>query len=270
MEEQNNMEEYKIPEQKEKNFYKQDYPEEDTFVLCQIESVDKTSGIHVTLLEYSNIPGMVHLGEISKKRRFNLSSMVKVGNKEVLLVNSVDIDRNEIDLSKKRVTQEDRQKCNKKFSNAKLALESMRHVSRTLEKDLDELMETVIWPNFKPENDFRKSFWSESMIDIIDKDIHDVMAQKISKPKVSAKSVVHITCFTEEGITAIKESFEGLDKRLVCTTITPPEYSVTIKDYQGTVKESEDFLKEQLKIISKNITERSGTFALKSIETVQQ
>jgi translation initiation factor 2 subunit 1 len=259
-----------LEDYKEQNFYNKGYPEENTFVVCEVTSIDKNSGIYVTLLEYSNIVGMVHLGEISKKRRFNLLSITRVGNKEVLLVNSVNIDRNYIDLSKKRVTQEDRKKCTEKFSNARLALESMRHVSRTLTRDLDELMKTVIWPNFNPEQDFRKSFWSESMSSLIEKDIFDVMVRKISKPKVSSRSTIHVTCFTQDGVIAIKESFKGLDKRIVCTTITPPEYSVNVKDYKGTPKECEDFLKEQLNIISKNITGRGGSYSLKNIETIQQ
>ena len=260
----------KNPNDTFQRFYKQEYPNEDSFVLCQVTEIDKNIGITVKLLEYSNIQGMVHLSEISKKRRFNISGITKVGKREVLLVNSVDIEKNYIDLSKKRVTEEDRKKCTDRFSNSKIAMDSMKHVSRKLNMDLGELMESVIWPNFNPEEDFKKSFWTNDLTDNISKEILDTMAKRIPKPKVSTRSVVDITCFTDDGISSIKKSFEGLDKRTMCTTITPPEYSVTVKDYQGTLSECEDFLKGQLEIISKNITNLGGTYVLKSLETVHQ
>ena len=46
-------------------FYEDEYPEKDTCVMVQVESIAKKMGAYVSLLEYKDIEGMILLSELS-------------------------------------------------------------------------------------------------------------------------------------------------------------------------------------------------------------
>lgn len=54
-----------------------------------------------------------------------------------------------IDLSKRRVTAEDIQKADDKFTKSKSVHSIMRHVAEKLDMSLEELYKTIGWPLYK-------------------------------------------------------------------------------------------------------------------------
>lgn len=65
------------------------------------------------------------------------------------MVLRVDKDKGYIDLSKRRVGQEDIDSCDQRFSKAKMVHSIMRHVAETCGQDLEELYSKVAWPLYK-------------------------------------------------------------------------------------------------------------------------
>jgi len=67
-------------------------------------------GAYVSLDEYSNVPGFLHISEIAQGWVRNVGKFVKVGDKKVLLVKKISESRKEIDLSLKQISRDQRKK----------------------------------------------------------------------------------------------------------------------------------------------------------------
>ncbi|KAL2227386.1 UNVERIFIED_CONTAM: Eukaryotic translation initiation factor 2 subunit alpha [Sesamum indicum] len=116
--------------------YEAKYPEVDQAVMIQVKSM-ADSGAYVSLLEYNNIEGMILFSELSRRRIRSISSLIKVGRIEPVMVLRVDKEKGYIDLSKRRVSEEDIQACEERFNKSKLVHSIMRHVAETMNIDLE-------------------------------------------------------------------------------------------------------------------------------------
>ncbi|KAH9538891.1 hypothetical protein CY35_15G031400 [Sphagnum magellanicum] len=106
-------------------------------------------GAYVALLEYNNIEGMILLSELSRRRIRSISSLIKVGRQEPVMVLRVDKEKGYIDLSKRRVSEEDIAVCEERYNKSKLVHSIMRHVAETMEADLEDLYTHVGWPLYR-------------------------------------------------------------------------------------------------------------------------
>ncbi|GFY83481.1 eukaryotic translation initiation factor 2 subunit 1 [Actinidia rufa] len=124
--------------------YEAKYPEVDMAVMIQVKNI-ADMGAYVSLLEYNNIEGMILFSELSRRRIRSVSSLIKVGRIEPVMVLRVDKDKGYIDLSKRRVSEEDIQGCEERYNKSKLVHSIMRHVAETLKLDLEgsQLLEMV-------------------------------------------------------------------------------------------------------------------------------
>ena len=119
--------------------YEAKYPEVDMAVMIQVKNI-ADMGAYVSLLEYNNIEGMILFSELSRRRIRSVSSLIKVGRIEPVMVLRVDKDKGYIDLSKRRVSEEDIQACEERYNKSKLVHSIMRHVAETLNIDLEVLI----------------------------------------------------------------------------------------------------------------------------------
>lgn len=107
------------------------------------------SGAYVALLEYNNIEGMILFSELSRRRIRSISSLIKVGRIEPVMVLRVDKEKGYIDLSKRRVSEEDISACEERYNKSKLVHSIMRHVAETMGIDLEDLYIHVGWPLYR-------------------------------------------------------------------------------------------------------------------------
>lgn len=128
--------------------YESRYPEVDMAVMIQVKNI-ADMGAYVSLLEYNNIEGMILFSELSRRRIRSVSSLIKVGRQEPVMVLRVDKEKGYIDLSKRRVSEEDIQTCEERYNKSKLVHSIMRHVAETLSLDLEDLYIHVGWPLYK-------------------------------------------------------------------------------------------------------------------------
>ncbi|CAI7908762.1 unnamed protein product [Closterium sp. NIES-53] len=94
-------------------------------------------GAYVSLLEYNNIEGMILLSELSRRRIRSISSLIKVGRQEPVMVVRVDKQKGYIDLSKRRVSEEEVAACEEKYNKSKMVHSIMRHVAETSGVDVE-------------------------------------------------------------------------------------------------------------------------------------
>lgn len=128
--------------------YEAKYPEMDDVVMVQVKSIAEM-GAYVSLLEYNNIEGMILLSELSRRRIRSIGSLIRVGRQEPVMVLRVDKEKGYIDLSKRRVSEEDVQACEERFNKSKLVHSIMRHVADTMDADLEDLYVHVGWPLYR-------------------------------------------------------------------------------------------------------------------------
>lgn len=102
-------------------------------------------GAYVALLEYNNIEGMILLSELSRRRIRSISSLIKVGRQEPVMVLRVDKEKGYIDLSKRRVSEEDVAACEERYNKSKLVHSIMRHVAETMEADVEVNLQDTIY-----------------------------------------------------------------------------------------------------------------------------
>ncbi|PNH07850.1 Eukaryotic translation initiation factor 2 subunit alpha [Tetrabaena socialis] len=128
--------------------YESKYPEVDDVVMVQVKSIAEM-GAYVSLLEYNGIEGMILLSELSRRRIRSITKLIKVGRQEPVMVLRVDKEKGYIDLSKRRVSPEDVQKCEERYNKSKLVHSIMRHVAETTGGDLEALYDNIAWPSYK-------------------------------------------------------------------------------------------------------------------------
>ncbi|OUZ99157.1 Ribosomal protein S1 [Macleaya cordata] len=128
--------------------YEAKYPEVDMAVMIQVKNI-ADMGAYVSLLEYNNIEGMILFSELSRRRIRSVSSLIKVGRQEPVMVLRVDKEKGYIDLSKRRVSEEDIQACEERYNKSKLVHSIMRHVAETMQLDLEDLYIHVGWPLYR-------------------------------------------------------------------------------------------------------------------------
>jgi len=116
--------------------YESRYPDVDMAVMIQVKTI-ADMGAYVSLLEYNNIEGMILFSELSRRRIRSISSLIKVGRTEPVMVLRVDRERGYIDLSKRRVSDEDKEACEERYNKSKLVHSIMRHVAETVGVDLE-------------------------------------------------------------------------------------------------------------------------------------
>nr|XP_043628378.1 eukaryotic translation initiation factor 2 subunit alpha homolog [Erigeron canadensis] len=128
--------------------YEARFPEIDTPVMIQVKEIGDVA-THVALLEYNNIEGMILLSDLSRRRIRSVGSLIKVGRIEPAMVLRVNAEKGYIDLSKKRLSEQDIQVCEERYSKSKLVHSIMRHVSETMSVDLEDLYIHVGWPLYR-------------------------------------------------------------------------------------------------------------------------
>nr|GEZ50940.1 eukaryotic translation initiation factor 2 subunit alpha homolog [Tanacetum cinerariifolium] len=90
--------------------YETRFPSIDMAVMIQVKSIGEMCA-YVSLLEYNNAEGMILLSELSRRRIRSINSLIKVGRIEPVMVLHVDEDKGYVNLSKRRVSEEDIQIC---------------------------------------------------------------------------------------------------------------------------------------------------------------
>ncbi|XP_037825923.1 eukaryotic translation initiation factor 2 subunit 1 [Lucilia sericata] len=261
-------------------FYSEKYPEVEDVVMVNVLSIAEM-GAYVHLLEYNNIEGMILLSELSRRRIRSINKLIRVGKTEPVVVIRVDKDKGYIDLSKRRVSPEDVEKCTERFAKAKAVDLLLRHVANLLgyesSEQLEQLYQKTAWHFEKKYNSkaaaydiFKQSVTDPTVFDECDLDektkevLLNNVKRKLVSPTVKIRSDIECSCYGYEGIDAVKAS---LNKGLELSTeelpirinlIAPPLYVMTT----STTKKAEGLkiLEQAIDSIKAKITEYNGEF----------
>merc|ERR1712241_696533 len=261
-------------------YYENKYPEIDDVVMVNVRSI-ADMGAYVKLLEYNDIEGMILLSELSRRRIRSINKLIRVGRTEPVVVIRVDKDKGYIDLSKRRVSPEDVERCTEVFSKAKAVNSILRHVANILEykssDELEELYKQTAW-HFEAKTKkkgssydwFKQAVQDPSLLDEcnLDDQIKKVLLEqiniKLTQQAVKIRADVEVSCFSYEGIDAVKDALRA---GIACSTevvpirinlIAPPLYVMTT----STTEKGDGLriMEEACKAVEDRITGIGGAF----------
>ncbi|KAF3987249.1 hypothetical protein FT663_04020 [Candidozyma haemuli var. vulneris] len=200
-------------------FYENKYPEVDEVVMVNVQEIAEM-GAYVKLLEYDNIEGMVLLSELSRRRIRSIQKLIRVGKNEVAVVLRVDKEKGYIDLSKRRVSAEDIVKCDERYNKSKAVHSILRHCAEKYGVSLEQLYQTVGWPLSRKYGHaydaFKLSITDPSIFDGIEAPSTEILeelklyiSRRLTPSAIKIRSDVEVSCFSYEGIDAIKAALEA-------------------------------------------------------------
>jgi len=269
-------------------FYEHRFPEIDDVVMVKVRSIAEM-GAYVYLLEYNNIEGMILLSELSRRRIRSINKLIKIGRNECVVVIRVDKDKGYIDLSKRRVSTEEVDKCEDKFARAKAVNSILRHVGELLNYDsneqLEELYRKTAWYFDKKYGKpgasfdaFKNSVANPETLDEcdIDDETRRVLLQNIKRrltpQAVKLRADIKVSCYGYEGIDAVKSalrkglSYSTEDIPIKINLIAPPLYVMTTQTIER--QEGLDKLNEALNAIKEDIEKNTGVFDVQTAPKV--
>jgi len=263
-------------------FYEQKYPEVDEVVMVNVRSI-ADMGAYVHLLEYNNIEGMILLSELSRRRIRSINKLIRVGRTEPVVVIRVDKEKGYIDLSKRRVSKEDIERCTEKFSKAKAVNSIVRHVAQILgyktDQELEQLYTKTAW-HFEKKTKlqgsaydyFKQSVTDPSLLDEcgLDDETKKVLIEnihrKLTQNNVKIRADFECSCFTYEGIDAVKDALRaGMasgteDIPIRINLIAPPVYVMTCSTPEKA--EGLAILTKGCEVVEEKIKKAGGNFAI--------
>ncbi|KLO13718.1 eukaryotic translation initiation factor 2 subunit alpha [Schizopora paradoxa] len=229
-------------------FYENKYPEVDDLVMVQVKQI-QDMGAYVKLLEYDNIEGMILLSELSRRRIRSIQKIIRVGRNEVVVVLRVDKEKGYIDLSKRRVTAEEKEKCEDRFNLSRQVASILREVASKLteadftppqngdnqfaapvsvtteEEKLEQLYEQIAWPLGRqyghPHAAFKLMLSDSDAVfgslpvqpsPAIIRQLKTTIGRKLAPKATRAHAKVDVSCYTRAGIDAIKRALRAGEK----------------------------------------------------------
>jgi translation initiation factor 2 subunit 1 len=198
----------------------QEWPEVGDLVLATVETVTNY-GAYVKLDEYDK-RGLLHISEISSSWIRNIRNFVREGQKVVLKVLRVNMEKGHIDLSLRRVTKREKIEKIMSWKKERKAEALLRSVAERTGLSFEEVYEkagVLIEKEYGLYEGFEKVV--KEGIDVLTKIgvskkiatvIAEVAKERIRIPTVKVKGIVELRCMKPNGVKIIKDAFLSAKK----------------------------------------------------------
>ncbi len=249
----------------------QELPEVGEIVIATIKRTGD-HGAYVSLDEYDDIQGFLHVSEIAPGWVRKVTKYVKEGDKKVLLVKKIQADRAEIDLSLKQISKEQRKKKLldvKRFEKEQGILKNIQEKVKLSSEQIDDLEDKLL-SKYESVYDAVIDIATKNIGVIDDLDVSekikktiDDLSKKIKLPTVEIRGILEMSNNKSDGIEIIRKILsdviqESKNEKIEIAYLGAPKYRLSIiaQDF----KTAEKTLKPILEKIEKNITKQNGTF----------
>ncbi|OPY33209.1 MAG: Translation initiation factor 2 subunit alpha [Methanomassiliicoccales archaeon PtaU1.Bin124] len=246
-----------------------EFPEESELVVCTVQNV-KNFGAFVTLDEYGNKEGFIHVRDVATGWVKYIRDHVREGQKVVCKVLGVDTSKGHIDLSLKSVNEHQRRDKIQEWKNENKADKLLEIVAERVgmpvkaafEKFGYALMEQygTLYAAFEAcaanKESLKEAGFSGDWVDAF----NQVAIENVMPPLVEIAGHLELRCPAADGIEAIKKALilglEGREDRMKIQYIGAPRYRIVVSapDY----KEAEEDLKAATTEILSSIKECGG------------
>jgi len=247
----------------------QEMPEQGEIVLATVTKV-MDHGAYVTLEEYDDIQGFLHISEIAPGWIRSINRFVKDGEKKVLLVKKVNLKRGDIDLSLKQISKDQKKqklKEVKKFEKGKTLLQTVKEKAKLSDMEIEKL-EDSIYSKFDSVYDAfieigRNGIESVKELKLAKKTavVIEEICSKIKLPSVEIRGIMEIINEKSDGVEIIKKILLDVlkkDSTIDITYLGAPKYRLSITS--DNFKSAEKLLKPIIAEIQSNIEKKKGSF----------
>ncbi len=250
---------------------KPEWPEGGDLVIATIETVTDY-GAYAKLDEY-NKRGLLHVSEISSSWIRNIRDFVREGQKVVLKVLRVDLEKGHIDLSLRRVTKREKIEKIKVWKQDRKAETLLRSVAEKLGLPTEEVYAkagAIIAEQYGLYEGFEKAVREgpDALTKIgVPENFAKVFAavaeERIHMKTVKVKGTLEIRCMKPNGVKIIKDAFlnakkaeKTKDADVRFYVIAAPKYSVEVS--AETYKRAEEILQKVSQSVVSNIEKTGG------------
>ncbi|MCX6662407.1 MAG: translation initiation factor IF-2 subunit alpha [Euryarchaeota archaeon] len=233
---------------------KKEYPEEAELVVGTITKV-QNFGAFVSLDEYPNKEGFIHISEIATGWVKRIRNFVREKQKVVCKVVHVDEAKKHIDLSLKKVNDHQRREKIQDWKNAQKATRLFEMVAQELGKSVDQCYKEfgdallkkygTMYAAFEESAYDANTLKNDSFSGDWLKKFEEVAKGSITVPFVEIKGMLLLTSFLPDGITHIKEALNIAEKSefddvtIDIKYIGAPRYMVKVKAPDYKIAESQ-------------------------------
>ncbi|ADT83353.1 translation initiation factor IF-2 subunit alpha [Thermococcus barophilus] len=247
-----------------------EFPEEGEFVIATVKSIHPY-GAFLTLDEYPGKEGFMHISEVASTWVKNIRDYLKEGQKVVAKVIRVDPRKGHIDLSLKRVTQQQRKAKIQEFKRAQKAENLLKMAAEKIGKDFETAWREVWVPLEEEYGEVYAAFEDaaqngiEVLKDLVPEEwlpvLEEIIKSYVEIPTVTIDAEFEITVPKPNGIEIIKEALirardranKEKDIEVKFTYQGAPRYriDITAPDYYKAEEVLEDIAEEILRVIKK-------------------
>jgi translation initiation factor 2 subunit 1 len=229
-------------------------------------------GAYVTLDEYNNMTGFLHISEIATGWIRNIEHYVRPKQKAVLKVIRVNKGRGEVDTSLKQVSGEERKsklievkKSDKAGTFLDFIKSKLKLTNEQVQEIEDRLLQKYDYVYDAFEAVSRKGLEAIQNIDLspeIKKAIEEA-SKRIPIPLVEISGILEITSKRPDGIEIIKNTLASAESSKagassIITYIGAPRYRIAVT--AENFKIAEKFMNNTVEKIQANIQKQHGTF----------
>ncbi|AMM54024.1 translation initiation factor IF-2 subunit alpha [Pyrococcus kukulkanii] len=245
-----------------------EYPEEGEFVVATVKRVHNY-GAFLELDEYPGKEGFMHISEVASTWVKNIRDYLREGQKVVAKVIRVDPRKGHIDLSLRRVTQQQRKAKLQEYKRAQKAENLLKMAAEKLGKDFETAWREVWVPLEEEWGEVYAAFEDAAKegIDVLKGHVPDewlpvlkeIIDNYVEVPTVTIDAEFEITVPKPNGIEIIKEALirardrvnREKDIEVKFTYQGAPRYriDITAPDYYKAEEVLEDIAEEILRVI---------------------
>ncbi len=250
------------------------FPENGELVVCTVKNV-KNFGAFVTLDEYDDKEGFVHVRDVATGWVKYIRDYVREGQKVVCKVLGVDSSKGHIDLSLKAVNDHQKREKIQQWKNEKKAEKLVEIIAERMEISIDkaydlfgnELLEDyeTLYDAFETAVADTDAFLEDYEADWTTIFI-EVAQENVAAPEVQIDAILEMTSSAPNGMELVRnalikgiEAADGADAEITC--VGCPRYRVVVKAPE--YKEAEEILKDISNAAINDIVSNGGTASLK-------
>ncbi|MFB6088645.1 MAG: translation initiation factor IF-2 subunit alpha [Candidatus Aenigmatarchaeota archaeon] len=218
-----------------------DYPSSGELIVGTVKNVSPYSAF-VSLDEYPGRDGMIHVSEIAKKWVRDIKNWVKKGDTVVCLVLSVNKDKGHVNLSLKKVSDNQKNRRLQTWKRDQRGENLLRLLAESQDKTLDEIYDELgfeIQDNFrdllepfelclkKGKEILEKRGLEDEWIDEID----EIAQKNLSIKEVKISKEVDLRCFESNGVEVLRKNLKYINDNydVEIEYVSSPKYRFSIK-----------------------------------------
>ena len=245
------------------------FPEVGDLVIATVTRVEDY-GAYVKLDEYRNVEGLVHISEISTTWVRNIRDHARQGQKLVLKVLRVNPQRNQIDLSLRRVTGREKSEKMLEWKKERKADAIIRSAADKLQRPVTEVegLRTVLLDKFgslyEPlEESIDNGTEALSKAGIAEdwaQALSEISKTKIKLERSKVRATLSVVCHKPGGLEIIKQSLASAKKvrkprgtEIRIYTIGSPKYRIEVEgsSFESAEKTLNSVVEEAISTIKK-------------------